>query len=31
MPQVESNQTKGDGTLLSVLVEPSWLGLVHEG
>ena len=24
-------QTKGDRTLLSVVVEPSWLGLVHEG
>ena len=24
-------QTEGDGTLLSVVVEPSWLGLVHEG
>ena len=23
--------TEGDGTLLSVVVEPSWLGLVHEG
>ena len=23
--------TKDDGTLLSVVVEPSWLGLVHEG
>ena len=24
-------QTEGDGILLSVVVEPSWLGLVHEG
>ena len=24
-------QTEVDGTLLSVVVEPSWLGLVHEG
>ena len=24
-------QTEGDGTLLSVVVEPSWLGLVHKG
>ena len=24
-------QTEGDGTLLSVVVEPSWLGLVYEG
>ena len=24
-------QTEGDGMLLSVIVEPSWLGLVHEG
>ena len=24
-------QTEGDGTLLCVVVEPSWLGLVHEG
>ena len=24
-------QTEGDGMLLSVVVEPSWLGLVHEG
>ena len=23
--------TEGDGTLLSVVVEPSWLGLVHKG
>ena len=23
--------TEGDGTLLSVVVEPSWLELVHEG
>ena len=24
-------RTKGEGTLLSVVVEPSWLGLVYEG
>ena len=24
-------QTEGDGRLLSVIVEPSWLGLVHKG
>ena len=24
-------QTEGDGMLLSIVVEPSWLGLVHEG
>ena len=24
-------QTEGDGTLLSILVEPGWLGLVHKG
>ena len=24
-------QTESDGTLLSVVVEPSWLGLVHKG
>ena len=24
-------QTEGDGTLLSVAVEPSWLDLVYEG
>ena len=24
-------QTEGDGMLLSVVVEPSWLGLVQEG
>ena len=23
--------TEGDGTLLSIVVEPSWLGLVQEG
>ena len=24
-------RTEGDGMLLSVVVEPSWLGLVHKG
>ena len=24
-------QTEGDGTLLSVVIEMSWLGLVHKG
>ena len=24
-------QIDGDGTLLSIVVEPSWLGLVHKG
>ena len=24
-------QTEGDGTLLSVVIKPSWLGLVHKG
>ena len=36
LPHLHGNRllfawTEGDGTLLSVVVEPSWLGLVHEG
>ena len=36
LPRLHGNrllfvQPEGDGMLLSVVVEPSWLGLVHEG
>ena len=36
LPRLHGNrllfaQTEGDGTLLSVVIEPSWLGLVREG
>ena len=36
LPRVHGNRllfvwTEGEGMLLSVVVEPSWLGLVHKG
>ena len=36
LPRLHGNrllfvQTEGDETLLSVVIEPSWLGLVHKG